>query len=199
MLINLRKYSVGADLEEAGASGDDASDTAAFAALYRKTQPHEQMTFSDDPAGAALRFELLTDDPDLTLDQLRSVCSRNGAKRLGDLGCAGAICQRGERHAEREVARGRFCEVGVDLSLTRAQPKIEGNDATGYKVTLWASASYKSATYVVKEDGHYKCLPLPASLRDRPGGSGSYGRQRSRRRSRTPRLVAGRLASCGWR
>ena len=60
------------------------------------------------------------------------------------------------RAAERQT--GQIADVGVDISLTRAQPKVQGNDATGYKVTLWGSASYKSSIYVVKEDGHYKLL-----------------------------------------
>ena len=46
----------------------NASETAANAALYRKTQPHEQLVLADDAAGVALRFELLTNDPSLTLE-----------------------------------------------------------------------------------------------------------------------------------
>lgn len=167
MLVNLRKYAVGADLEEAGASGANASNTAAFAALYRKTQPHEQMVFPDDPAGAALRFELLTDDPDLTLERLGSVCSHNGKTGLAVQDVLEHFVKVEKGTLSRKSREGEFEDVGVDISLTRAQPKVEGNDATGYKVTLWGSADYKSATYVVKEDGHYKVLAttrLPAAI-----------------------------------
>ncbi len=62
---------------------------------------------------------------------------------------------------------GLFADVGIDLSIARAQPKLEGNDACGYKITLWPSASYKSAIYVVKEDGKYRVLAtsrFPASI-----------------------------------
>ena len=46
-----QKYPLAADFEEAGASGDNAADTATDAStLYRKTQPHEQIVFGDDPA-----------------------------------------------------------------------------------------------------------------------------------------------------
>jgi tetratricopeptide (TPR) repeat protein len=158
MLINLRKYSLGADLEEAGASGTNASDTAAFASLYRKTVPHEQFKFPDDPIGVALRFEVLTSDPGLTLDQLRSISSRNGEKVLAASEELDASVKQAKATLSRKARNGDFAVVGLDLSLTRAQPKVQGNDATGYKVTLWPSADYKSARYIVKEDGHYKLL-----------------------------------------
>lgn len=158
MLVNLRKYPVGADLEEAGASGANASDTAAFAALYRKTQPHEQLVFPDDPAGAAMRFELLTDDPDLTLDRLRSIISRNGQAGWVDQEVVDGLVKQEKGTLSSTARQSQFPDVGVDISLTRAQPKTQGNDAIGYKVTLWGSAEYKSAVYVVKEDGHYKVL-----------------------------------------
>jgi tetratricopeptide (TPR) repeat protein len=57
----------------------------------------------------------------------------------------------------QKARNGDFADVGLDLSLSRAQPIIQGNDSTGYKVILWPSYG-KSARYVVKEDGHYKLL-----------------------------------------
>jgi tetratricopeptide (TPR) repeat protein/transglutaminase-like putative cysteine protease len=158
MLVNLRKYPVGADLEEAGASGANASNTVAFAALYRKTQPHEQIVFPDNVTSAAMRFELLTDDPDLTLDRLRSITSRNGKVGLAVQEVLELFVEQERGSLSSKAREGQFADVGVDISLTRAQPKLQGDDASGYKVTLWASASYKSATYVVREDGHYKIL-----------------------------------------
>ena len=157
MLINLRKYSQGADLEEAGASGDTASDTAAYAALYRKTVPREQLKFSDDPSGAALRFTVLTDDPGLTLDQLRSVSSRNGARVLVTSNVLDWLVKEAKGTLSEKARHSDFADVGFDLQITRAQPKIEGNDSIGYKVVLWPSYS-KSSRYIVKEDGHYKLL-----------------------------------------
>ncbi len=167
MLVKLRKYPVGADLEEAGASGANASDTAAFAALYRKTESHEQLVFPDDAAGAAMRFELLTDDPDLTLDRLRSITSRNGQASLATQEILEWFVKQERGTLSSKAREGQFADVGVDISLTRAQPKAQGNDATGYKVTLWGSADYKSASYIVKEDGHYKVLAtsrFPAAI-----------------------------------
>jgi tetratricopeptide (TPR) repeat protein len=157
MLINLRQYSLGADLEEAGASGNTASDTAAYAALYRKTVPREQLKFSDDPSATALRFIVLTDDPGLTLDQLRSVSSRNGARVLVTSDVLDGLVKEAKATLSQKARNGDFADVGLDLQITRAQPKIEGNDSAGYKVTLWPSYG-KSSRYIVKEDSHYKLL-----------------------------------------
>lgn len=59
-------------------------------------------------------------------------------------------------------------DIAIDMALAGAQPKVEGNDASGYKVTLWGSASYKTTIYVVKEDGKYKVVGTSRF----PGGVG---------------------------
>ena len=200
MLVNIRKYSVGADLEDAGASGDKASETAAYAALYRKTVPHEQIQFADDPAGVALRFEVLTSDPDLTLDQLRSIGSRNGAKAFAIPQVLSALVMDAKRTLSRKARNEDFTDVGLDLSLTRAQPKVEGNDAIGYKVTLWPSATYKSRTLHCQRRRTLQAAQhLWSRRRYRAGGPRSGYRQRSRQRACPPRLVSPRPASCWGR
>jgi tetratricopeptide (TPR) repeat protein/transglutaminase-like putative cysteine protease len=158
MLVNLRMYVVAADLVEAGAAGDHASETAAYASLYRKTEAHEKIAFSEDAAGVALRFVLLTDDPNLTLDQLLSISSHNGKIVVATPEALESYIKNERRNQIENAREGTFADVGYDLSITRAQPKVQGNDATGYKVVLWGAASYKSVSYVVKEDGHYKLL-----------------------------------------
>jgi tetratricopeptide (TPR) repeat protein/transglutaminase-like putative cysteine protease len=171
LLVNLRKYPLAADLEEAGASGANASETAAYAALYRKTQPHEQLLYPDDPVGITLRFELLrfellVDDPDLNLAQLRSLTSRNGKTVLASQEAMERIVKGKKEAVTGEARWGLFANVGLDVIFARAQPKVEGNDATGYKVSL-SGPSYKHAVYVVKEDGHYKVLAttwFPAAI-----------------------------------
>lgn len=158
MMSNLRKYALAADLLEAGASGSEASDTAADALLFRKTQPHEAKVFPDDPVGAALRYELLEMNADLTLEQMRSVTSRNGKSALADPEVVEMLVKEARASISSKVRQGQFDEVGKDIALARAQPKTEGNDNSGYKITLFPSATYKTATYVVKEEGSYKVL-----------------------------------------
>jgi transglutaminase-like putative cysteine protease/Flp pilus assembly protein TadD len=168
MLENLRMYTPAADLLEAGASGENASDTAADALTLRKTQPREQIVFPDDPSGMAMRLCILQMEPDVTVEQLRKISSRNG---LTTLATPEAVKQyvKNERGVYSSKARtGVFADVGVDMAVARTQPKAEGSDATGYKVTLWGSASYKEATYVVREEGQYKVL---ATSRNRAGAA----------------------------
>ena len=158
MLATLRKYPLAADLLEAAASGDNASDNAADAITYRKTRAHEDLVFPDDPAGTAMRFYLIESDPNLTLDQVRSASSRNGKLALAIPEVVDQLAT-GEKETFSSKARsGNSADVGIDLAIARAQPVLEGNDATGYKITLWPSASYKTAIYVIKEDGKYSVL-----------------------------------------
>lgn len=158
MLANLRKYPLAADLLEAGASGEDASNTAADAITYRKTHPHEQIVFLDDPTGTAMHFDLLEANPDVTLDQMRSACSRNGKLALATPEVVEGLVKRERATFSSKARIGLFADVGIDLSLARAQPRVEGNDATGYKITLWPSATYKRSIYVAKEEGKYRVL-----------------------------------------
>lgn len=158
MLVNIRKYSLAADLLDAGASGGNASDIAADAATYRKTQLHEQIHFAENPTDVALQFELLGDDPDLTVDQLKTITSRNGNLALATAEVADDLVKEERGYISSQSRSGTFPDVGMDTSITKAQPKVEGNNAVGYKITLWPSADYKRSSYVVKEDGKYKVL-----------------------------------------
>jgi len=132
MLVNLRKYPLAADLEEVGASGDNASETAAYAALYRKTQPYEQVPLSDDPVGVSLRFEELINDPDLTKEQVLSITSRNGKTVLATPEVLEQFIKEIKAQLSGYAREGQFADVGVDLSLTRAQPIVQGDDVSGY-------------------------------------------------------------------
>lgn len=158
MLENLRMYPLAADLLEAGAQGENAAETQADAELLRKTQPHEQLHFGDNPAGVAMRFYLLQADPQFSVDKIRALCSKNGMVTLGSEWFVNALHREATTNISWKSRKDMFADVGFDLSVTRAQPRVEGNDQDGYKVTLWGSAKYKSAVYVVKEGGQYKVV-----------------------------------------
>jgi transglutaminase-like putative cysteine protease/Flp pilus assembly protein TadD len=158
MLENLRKYSLAADFIEAGAAGVDASVQQSYASLMRRTQLHEQIQPSDDPAGAAIRYVLLELDPDLTVDQLRSISSRNGATTLAIADVRDYLTKTFRAVISEKSRKEDFWVNGHDFTITRAQPSVQGSDAMGYKVTLWPTADYKRSVYLVKEDGHYKVL-----------------------------------------
>jgi Flp pilus assembly protein TadD len=168
MLENLRIYTLAADLLEAGAAGGNASDMAENAMTLRKTQLHEQIPFPTNPSGLALWFWKLRWDPDLTVEQMRKIISRNGMATLAtpeEIRRA-VKSQRGVYSSKART--GVLADVGVDMGLARAQPRAEGIDASGYKVTLWGSANFKEIVYVVKEAGQYKVL---ATSFDRRGAA----------------------------
>jgi hypothetical protein len=48
--------------------------------------------------------------------------------------------------------------VEIDIRLQQVDPKIEGNDATGYRVKVEIPGGRNLTSFVVKEDGQYKLL-----------------------------------------
>ncbi len=158
MVAKLHNYPLAGELLDVGASGEDAADLAADATTFRKTKPHQELEFAQDAMGTAMKFYLSEHDLDLTLEQLRSVCSKNGVLGFA-LPWVLDRLHKDEREFISEKARiGLFPEVGFDMSFVRAQPKVQGNDAVGYKVTLFPSATYHTSIYVVKENGNYRVL-----------------------------------------
>jgi transglutaminase-like putative cysteine protease/Flp pilus assembly protein TadD len=158
LLENLRIYPAAADLLDAGAAGGNAAATSADASLFHKTKPHEGLSFPDDAVGVAMHYYLLQASPDFSLEQLASLCSRNGKPSIATPFIVEALHKDTRATLSWKSRANLFAEVGFDLSVTLAQPKVEGDDSNGYRVTLWSSAKYKDTTYVVKEDGHYKVL-----------------------------------------
>ncbi|HEY4841983.1 MAG TPA: DUF3857 domain-containing protein [Terriglobales bacterium] len=159
MLAHLRRYDLAADLVEAGASGATASDSVALAATYRKAEPFEQIVLPEDPVGVAMRyFQLLWYGPGGTLDQLRSITSRNGKIGLAspDTFEKGVEAHRAMR--SDLARRGLVADAVSDVALATALPKSRGDDESGYKITLWTSSPEQNSTYVVKEDGKYRLL-----------------------------------------
>jgi len=160
MLMNLRLYPPAADLMEAGASGENASATVGLAAMLRKAHPHEQLHFDNDPAGLVLRMFLSYTDPTFSLETMKSYASRNAL----------AVLQRTDpeeldkevadsRKTRREFAQSSIpTDVMIDIAMQLLQPKVEGNDATGYLVDLQIPGQETGGVFVVKEEGRYKLL-----------------------------------------
>jgi tetratricopeptide (TPR) repeat protein len=153
-----QKYPLAAGLMEAGASGENAANTAADAVTFRKTQHHTQIRFPTDPEGTAMRIYLLQMDPDLTLEQLRSECSRNGKLAFATPSDVEQLIKEEKDLLTYKARAGLFTDIGIDTSIATAQSKTQGDDLTGYKVTLWPAANYKYSIYVVKEEDKYKVL-----------------------------------------
>lgn len=160
MLMNLRKYALAADLMQAGASGDSAARTMGLASLLRKAQPHEDLHFHDDPAGFVMGFFLLSLAPDLTLDRLNALASKNAVLVSGktDPEELDKALKAGKQFRQSLARGGNSADVTLDIVMQALEPKGEGNDASGYRENLLIPGGKKMTMFVVKENGKYKVL-----------------------------------------
>jgi tetratricopeptide (TPR) repeat protein len=160
MLMRARKYAAAAELMSAGASGDNASKTMALASLLRKAQPHEELRVEDSPTGVVTRMFFVTMDPQISMEKLTAIYSRNAQKVMRNsdreeiekaLKAGGAI--------RRALSKTGFpADIMLDVVMPAMQVQKEGDDTTGYKVTLRPAGANKITMWVVKEDGKYKIL-----------------------------------------
>jgi len=160
LLMRARVYVPAADLMQAGASGDNASRTIGLAALLRKARPWEEMHYDDDPAGIAMQSFLVLGDPNVNLQKIEALYSRNAREVINrsDQDDRDRTVGQG-REMRRSLSRIGFpADVMLDVTLQAVDPKAEGNDNSGYRVTLHIQGSSNIIMYVVKEDGKYKIL-----------------------------------------
>jgi transglutaminase-like putative cysteine protease/tetratricopeptide (TPR) repeat protein len=160
ILMRLRRYSVAADLLQAGASGDNASGTVSLASMLRQARPRQSLRFGDDPTGVVMRMFRMVADDELTLDmaaQLESsnankITARTDPEKLQEQLKAG-------RQLRTSLSRtGLPIEALLDVVMQVIEPKQEGDDTVGYRVTLRVPGTKNPIMYVVKEQGSYKLL-----------------------------------------
>jgi transglutaminase-like putative cysteine protease/tetratricopeptide (TPR) repeat protein len=170
ILLNLRKYAEAADLVEAGASGDDSARVVALASMLRKAQPHENITFKNTPADAEIQYFLTSASPDITLDKIKALSSHNAVAVLDktDPEDIENMLKGGKQMRTMFSRSGSNPDVTLDLMMQAFQPKVDGNDATGYRVIMQVLGSPKATGFVVKENGRYKELGSSAE----PGAVG---------------------------
>jgi tetratricopeptide (TPR) repeat protein/transglutaminase-like putative cysteine protease len=163
MLIKLRKYSLVADLWQAGASGDGAARTMAQASIYSKARLHEEIQFQNDPKDVAMKYFLLTMDPDATIEKMEGVLSKNARAVLKntDPEEIEKSLKEGRRMSHRWARDGYLWDIDMDFRLQGTEPKEEGNDAIGYREKLQIPTGVKMTMFVVKEDGQYKVIDTP--------------------------------------
>jgi tetratricopeptide (TPR) repeat protein len=160
MLMRARKYPMAATLMEAGASGNNASNTLALAALLRKGQPHEDIKPENSPAGVVTKLTLQSFDLDVTLERFKALHSRNAQK---------VIALSDPEDTERSLKTGRAfrnalshsgfpADIMLDIALPAMQVQPEGDDASGYRVIMKPAGAPKVTTFVVKEQGQYLLL-----------------------------------------
>ena len=160
MLMNVRKYSLAADLLQAGASGDTAARTMGLASILRKAKPHEELHFADDPSGFVMNFFLLSLSPDLTMEKLIAISSKNAeivTKKMDEEDVKKTL-NTGKKFRSQMIRSGSSPDVTVDIVMQSIEPKSEGDDAGGYRENLLIPGGKKMTMFLVKEDGKYKML-----------------------------------------
>lgn len=160
MVMRMRQYGIAADLLEAGANGNNASNTLALASMLRTTKRRETLRYGNDPSGLGMKIFVDTFSGTMTKDEMIAMSSRN----------ARIVMQRqGEEEfkktlqASRQV-RNTFQKLGlpvdamIDVVLGRIEFKTEGDDANGYRATIRMPGTNNLTEFFVKEDGQYKIL-----------------------------------------
>jgi Flp pilus assembly protein TadD len=160
LLMRARRYSLAADFMASGASGSNASNTMGLAAMLRKAQPHEQIKTEDSPAGVVTRLFLITLDPQITLEKMGTIYSRNAQKVLhnSDPEDIEKTLKAGRAIRNALSKSGFPADVMLDVVLPAMQVQTEGEDSSGYRVTLQPAGANKIIMWVVKEDGKYRIL-----------------------------------------
>ncbi len=160
LLMRAQKYPAAAALMEAGASGSNASNSIALAATLKKTIPHEQIKYEEDPEDAVKQFEVLIFDPQLTSQKMMGILSRSARKvwQKYDAEKTEQILRAGRAGRNALSRTGLPADVLLDISLQVMEAKAEGNDREGYRVTLRRPGQRNMTMYVVKEDDKYKVL-----------------------------------------
>jgi transglutaminase-like putative cysteine protease/tetratricopeptide (TPR) repeat protein len=160
ILMRLRRYPEAADLLQAGASGENASATVSLASMLRNTRPRESLRYGNDPSGLVMQaFKMFADDA-ITLEKMaameshnqRKVMARIDPEKLQKLLSAG-------RDLRAPLNRsGQSTDALLDIVMHLIETRQEGDDASGYRVTLRIPGVENRTMYVVKEQGSYKML-----------------------------------------
>ena len=170
MLMNTRHYQEAANFLEAGAAGDSAAHTMGLANMLRGAVHHEDLKFDNSPAGLVKRVFSMMMDPDLTEAAMTAVESRNAIAtvKATDPEEVKKSLEAGKQLNSQLARQDSSLDVTVDILLEAFDPKVEGSDATGYRVKVQIPGGANSTFYVVKEGGQYKLL----DTNDKPNSIG---------------------------
>jgi len=160
MLMNVRHYPAAADLMEAGAAGENASRTAGLAAVLRKARHHEEIVPAADPGGMATQVVLLLAKPEVSEENVLRLSSRNAQKVMNaeDPDELNKSLHAGRAFRATMGRTGSSPDVALDMVLQVMETRVEGTDASGYRVSVTMPGGKKLTLFVVKEDGAYKLL-----------------------------------------
>ena len=160
MLMNIRQYSLASDFLTAGAAGDNAAQTMGLANMLRSAQHHEDIHFANTPQDLVKHFLLLSMDPGATEEKVFALSGRNAiaVMKKEDPEELKKMLETGKKLNMQLARNDSSLDVTLDIVMQAFDPKIEGDDATGYRAKVTMPGANTSTFFVVKEDGLYKLL-----------------------------------------
>ena len=160
MLMNIRQYSLASDFLTAGAAGDNSAQTMGLANMLRNAQRHEDIHFANTPQDLIKRFLLLSMDPGITEEKLYALSSRNAIQvmKKEDPEELKKMLETGKKLNMQLARNDSSLDVTLDIVMQAFDPKIEGDDASGYRVKVQMPGANATTSFVVKEEGQYKLL-----------------------------------------
>jgi transglutaminase-like putative cysteine protease/Flp pilus assembly protein TadD len=160
MLMNVRQYAKAADLLEAGASGENASQTAGLAALLRKTRRHEDLPAAAGPTSVAQQVFVALLDKDGLQEKAFAMASNNAQKVMRQIDSQELkkTFQVGRTFRNSMARMGTSPEIAVDLILHAMETSVDGSDDVGYRLRVKGPGAKNMTFFVVKENGNYKLL-----------------------------------------
>jgi tetratricopeptide (TPR) repeat protein len=107
-----------------------------------------------------MKMFLIVMDPEITIEKMRSVYSRNAQKvmRNEDPEEIEKAMKAGLAIRRSLSKTGFPADVMLDVVLPAMQVQTEGDDTSGYRVTLRPAGANKIIMWVMKEEGKYRIL-----------------------------------------
>jgi tetratricopeptide (TPR) repeat protein/transglutaminase-like putative cysteine protease len=160
MLMNTRRYALAADFLQGGASGDNAAQTMGLAGMLRDAKRHEDLQFANTPTDLVKHIFVLTMDPGLTEAKMMALASKNAivTMKATDPEEIKKSMETAKKLNSQMARKDNSLAVTVDILLQALDPKVEGDDTTGYREKVQIPGGPNLTFFVVKEGGQYKLL-----------------------------------------
>ena len=160
MLMNTRHYALAADFLQSGASGDNAAQTMGLAGMLRDAKRHEDLQFANTPTDLVRHVFALTMDPGLSESKMMAIASKNAmvTMKATDPDEMKKSLSTAKKLNSQMARKDNSLDVTVDILLQAFDPKVEGDDSTGYREKVQIPGGPSLTFFVVKEAGQYKLL-----------------------------------------
>ncbi|HKF23313.1 MAG TPA: DUF3857 domain-containing protein [Candidatus Angelobacter sp.] len=164
LLIRVRKYREAAEMFAAGSHGQpNESQLAASVTVFAKTKHYQEIKLEPtDPRSVVQRLFILSLSQSPTIDDFKPVMSKY-AMMQSDFSDNASFQRSMSGLRVKLGATGLPPETLADIFLSNLHYSLEGDDNSGYKVTVEAPGSAAQEAFVVHEDGQWKLVTFAMS------------------------------------